>query len=290
MFGHLARGLTQLQRERIVKDIRIRPPKLKPLADISSCAARLLRHEITFILAVRLGKRIANTVCAHISFHPCDNCHQLATDDGAREPFVCSKCRGKGVAEFNRQTLLDVSAGWLNLWFFLYPVACMLLYPTVTENVAMQLERENCVLIVLMHVCLAYWRDGAGRDATKRLLIKDVVLAIIAWGLYPTLFGPHTTGADAPMDPAVAASETSALKHVAATVKRMLRQLVASTVSASATGICGGLLGFLFLYGIPRRWLESTSDSDSGPIVIQFGFPILGFCLCAMGGLIWSLI
>ncbi len=162
----------------------------------------------------------------------------------------------------------------------------MLLYPTVTENVAMQLERENCVLIVLMHVCLAYWRDGAGRDATKRLLIGDVVLAITVWGLYPILFGPHTT-AEAPMDPAV---ETSALEHVAATVKRMLRQLVASTVSASATGICGGLLGFLFLYVIPRRWMEATGDTDLGPLVIGLGFPFLGFCLCAMGGLIWSLI
>ena len=59
------------------------------------------------------------------------------------------------------------------------------------------------------------------------------------------------------MDPAVVASETSALKYVAATVKRVLRQLIVSTFSASAAGICGVLLGGLFLYVIPAlgwRW------------------------------------
>jgi hypothetical protein len=73
---------------------------------------------------------------------------------------------------------------------------------------------------MLMHVCLAYRRDHAGRDATKRLLIGYAILAITVWarGLYPIFFGPHTTGAEAAMDPAVVASETSALKYVAATV------------------------------------------------------------------------
>ena len=246
-----------VQRERIVKDIRLRTPKLKPTSPF--CAARLLRNDIAIILAVRLGKHIADNVCANINFHPCDNCHELATDDGAREPFVCTKCKAKGITEFNRQGYLDRYAVWLNLWLFLYPVACMLLYPIVPENVAMQLQRENCALVVLMHLCLAYWRDGAGRNGTKLLLIGDVVLAVPVWLLYMLILGPYTTEAEAPIHPAVAASETSALEPVAASVEwpmlaaviAALHQLVVSTVSASAAGICGGVLALVCVFVTP---------------------------------------
>jgi hypothetical protein len=286
-----------VQRERIVRDIRLRTPKFKPTRPF--CAARLLRNDIAIILAVRLGKHVADNVCAHIKFHPCDNCHELATEDGAREPFVCTKCKAKGIAEFNRQGYLDRYAVWLNLWLFLYPVACMLLYLIIPENIAMQLQRENCVLVVLMHLCLAYWRDGVGRHGTKLLLIGAAVFAIPVWllyMLYMLISGPPTTEAEAPIEPAIAASVASALEPVAASVEwprlvqmlaATLHQLIVSTVSASAAGLCGGVLALVCVFVTPRQPMRH--GTDLGPLGYSVLFPVLSFCVCAMGGLIWTL-